>query len=242
MMRKKFILLGVISTLFCVSVYAQTFEEKRTIYPVVVNEGQRVINGFQLFNGQTDERVFANAMKWAINEFCNDKRDQMFDIQVNKKTFSVNMQLEYTAAGKVKYVFNNKANVKVIDGKLVYTFYDITYKTNSILPFSSVSSIDKLNPEKKPKHKEIISAFEELASKKINLMFDAVVGNHCAEITHWDDINIQRAIKGMNEDECFLAFGKPSNSYEDNHYRIQWSYGLNFVLIFKEGKVETIIR
>ena len=241
-MKKEILFLGGLFALFCISSHAQTFEEKKTIYPVTINEGQRVITGFQPFSGQADERIFANAMKWTIQEFCMNKRDEMFDIQVNKKTFSFNMALEYKSEGKVRYVFNNKASVKVIDGKLVYTLYDILYRANSLLPISSVNSLDKLNPDKKAKHKEIITAFQELASRRLNQMFDAVVENQCAVITHWDDISIQRAVKGMNEDECFLAFGKPSNNYEDNHNRIQWSYGLNFVLIFKEGKIETIIK
>ena len=46
----------------------------------------------------------------------------------------------------------------------------------------------------------------------------------------------------MNADECYLALGKPGTNYEDNNNRIQWSYGLNLILIFKGGKLESIIR
>ena len=224
------------------TVCAQTFVEMKQIYPVSINAGQRVIEGFQPFNSFNDEQIFANAMKWSINNFCKEGRKELFDVSVNKKLFSINMALDYNENGKTKYEFNCKANIKVIDSKIVYTIYDVQYKTNSLVPFSNMNHLDKLNPEKKSKHKEIITIFQELASTQLNQLFDAVVSDFCAPITHWNDINIQRPVKGMIEDECYLAFGKPNNSYEDNNGRIQWSYGLNFVLIFKEGKLETIIR
>lgn len=241
MEKRKIFFLILILNLSILYVQAQSFVEMKQTYPVSMDNGRRVITGFQPFSC-SDDVIFSNTMKWVINDFCKEKRDEMFDIFVNKKSFSFNMTLEYSANGKVKYVFFCKANIKVVEGKLVYTLYDIQYKSSSIISFSQVISLDKLTPEKKEKHKEVILAFQELASAKLNQMFDAVIENQCAAITHWSDINIQRPVKGMNEDECLLAFGKPTNNYEDNHNRIQWSYGLNFILIFKEGKLETIIK
>lgn len=234
-----FLLVALVAS---VSVKAQTFEEMRTLYPISDNDGKRVISGFQQFTGKDDGQLYANALKWAIDEFCQEKRDGLFDIDVKKRGFSFNMALNYEVGGKTKYAFACKSNVKVLEGKLVYAVYDIQYKSSSLLPLSSVNSIDKLNPDKKPKHKEIISSFQEMASRKLNQMFDAIVENKCSSITHWSDIDIQRPVKGMNEDECYLAFGKPNNKYEDSNGRLQWSFGLNFLLIFKEGLLETIIR
>ena len=239
-MKKTSILL-LCMLMYCMSVTSQTFVEMRKIYPVSVNDGQRVITGFQTFSN-SDDQIFANAMKWSIETFCTEKRNNLFDIEVNKKNISFEMPLELIERGKVKYQFLCKTNIRVSEGKLVYTIYDIRYRTNAIVSLSYTNYLDKLNPEKKTKHKEIINIFEELASKRINQMFDAITENKCAKITHWNDIHIQRAVKGMNEDECYLAFGKPANNYEDNYNRVQWSYGLNFVLIFKEGILETIIR
>lgn len=220
---------------------AQTFLESRQQYPVTESDGQRVITGFQPFSTD-DNKIMANAMKWVIEDACEKERDALFDININKKTFSYNRVVQYLSAGAVKYTFFYKVNIKIAEGKLVYTVYDIQYKGNSIIPLTSTSSINRLNPEKKAKHKEIITALQEKASEELNKMFDAITENACKPITHWNDISIQRAVKGMNEDECTLAFGKPNSVYEDNNGRLQWSYGLNFVLIFKKDKLETIIR
>jgi len=223
------------------SIYAQTFVEQKKMYPVTLNEEKRVVTGFQSFTID-DNEIFANALMWAINNLCERERNTLFDINVAKKEFSFNATFDYIVSGKPKYQYIFKGNMRIVDRKLVYNLYDIEYKTNSILNFSSTSSIDKLSPEKKQKQKEIISAFQELESKMLNSLFDVITEKKCSIITHWDDINIQRPVKGMNEDECLLAFGKPNNIYEDNNNRTQWSYGLNFVLIFKNGLLETIIR
>lgn len=242
-MKRIKIIVSFVSFFFLsLSAYGQTFEEMKKVYPISINEGQRVITGFQPFINISDEQILANAMKWFIKEFCKEARKDMYDVDVNKKTFSLDLMFEHSEGDKLKYVFICQLNIKIADGKLIYTVYDVGYKTPTLLSLSSVSSLSKLNPEKKQKHKEIISTFQELVSKELNCMFDAVIENKCATITHWNDINIQRPVKGMNEDECFLAFGNPNSKYEDSQGRTQWSYGLNFVLIFKEGHLETIIR
>lgn len=241
-MRFLKLVLALISAVFILPVCGQTYEEINQVYPISENNGQRVITGFQEFSGLNDEQIYANALKWAINEYCKERRDGLSEVQAIKKSFSYAASHDYIVEGKTKYTFQYKADIKAIDGKLVYTLYDVFYRANGFLPFSSSSHIDKLNPEKKSKHKDILKAFEEVASHKLNILFDAIVANLCAPISHWSDINIQRPVKGMNEDECYLALGKPGTNYEDNNNRIQWSYGLNLILIFKAGKLETIIR
>lgn len=219
---------------------AQTFTEQKTIYPSTINEGKRIISGFQAFE-MNDDDIFSNAMKWTIENNCQHGRDALFDIQVNNKNFSFSFMSDVMEAGKPKYSFTANANIRVVDGKLVYTIYDIQYNSNSFVPINNIISLDRLSPDKKPKHKVIINSFEQEASKILNQLFDAIIEKNCKTITHWNDINIQRAVKGMNEDECTLAFGKPNSKYEGNG-KVQWSYGLNFVIIFCEGIVETILR
>ena len=241
-MRFQKLVFALISAIFILPTYGQTYEEINQVYPISENNGQRIITGFQEFPGLSDEQIYANALKWSIIEYCKEKRDGLTDVQAIKKNFSYGASHDYVVEGKTKYSFQYKVDIKVVDGKLVYTLYDVFYRANGFLPFSSSSHIDKLNPAKKEKHKDIIHAFEAVASHKLNMLFDAIVANECAPISHWNDINIQRPVKGMNADECFLALGKPGTNYEDNNNRIQWSYGLNLILIFKGGKLESIIR
>lgn len=178
-------------------------------------------------------------MLWAIENTCTKERDQMFDINIGRKTFSFNVLLKEDSGVKTKYFYKCKVNVRIAEGKMICNVYDITYKKEGLL--SSDAPIERLNSEK-PKQKEILDAFQRQASGMINRLSDAVAENKCGQISHWSEISLQRPEKGMTESECLLAFGKPQNIYESDSERVQWSYSLYFVLIFKDGVVDTIIR
>ena len=75
----------------------------------------------------------------------------------------------------------------------------------------------------------------------LNKMFDFIVTNQLSPITHWNEISINKPVKGMTEDECLLAFGKPQTIQESNG-EVQWMYSSSFYLFFKNGHVETIIK
>jgi hypothetical protein len=48
-------------------------------------------------------------------------------------------------------------------------------------------------------------------------------------------------VKGMNEDECRLAFGKPQVVLESNG-EVQWMYSSSFYIFFRSGKVISYIK
>lgn len=220
---------------------AQTFEEQHTQRPVTVVDGHRVITGFQSFSA-ADETIFANVLKHSILAYCTRERNALYDIDVLRRTFSFDLELRHSVGGKLKYTFRAKCNVRVVDGKLLYNICDISYEQSNIIGLSSAWSLDTLLPEKKPKQKAVIDAFQDDASQLLNRMFDAVVANKCGRITHWSDINIRRIVKGMTYDEALLAYGIPSTTFDDNDGQTQWGYGINLTLIFRNGLVETIIK
>lgn len=77
-----------------------------------------------------------------------------------------------------------------------------------------VTPMEKLQPEKKPSHQETMDDFVQIESQMLNKLFDFVSTNQLSPITHWNEINIGKPVKGMTEDECLLAFGKPQTISE----------------------------
>ena len=76
--------------------------------------------------------------------------------------------------------------------------------------------------------------FVQIESQMLNKLFDFVSTNQLSPITHWNEINIGKPVKGMTEDECLLAFGKPQTISESNG-EVQWMYSSSFYLFFKNG-------
>ena len=101
--------------------------------------------------------------------------------------------------------------------------------------------MENLKPEKKEAHKEIMNDFVKSESQALNKLFYFIITNKVSTITHWSDIAISRPVKGMTEDECLMAFGKP-RSIQENNGEVQWMYSGSFYLFFRNGVVETILR
>ena len=77
--------------------------------------------------------------------------------------------------------------------------------------------------------------------RKQSRMFDFIATHQLSPITHWNEISIGKPVKGMTEDECRLAFGKPQTVLESNG-EVQWMYSSSFYVFFKNGREETIIK
>ena len=59
--------------------------------------------------------------------------------------------------------------------------------------------MEKLQPDKKASHKEIMDDFIQVESQVLNKMFDFIITNQFHRFTHWNEININKPVKGMTE-------------------------------------------
>lgn len=237
-MKQRFLSLMCCLLTGTLSVMAQTFSEQGNTYPVNVDGNKCVVSGFTPFSNLSDEKIFANALLWAIENVCPQLRDGITEVKIPAKSFSCDLVLSSPlGSGNIYYC---KATFRVAEGKLVYLISDIKVES-SVVIMKKVTPMEKLNPEKKPAHKETIEDFVKTESQMLNKLFDYVTTYQSEEVTHWNDIAISRPVKGMTQDECRMAFGKPESVSESNG-ETQWMYGSSFYLFFKDGRVTTIIK
>ena len=239
-MTKYKVFISLFLLLECCIAQAQTFSEVGKVYPLSDDAGKYVISGFTGFSGLNDERIYANAFLWTVENICPKQLDGITDHRVADKRFSFDTSLASPAGSGQKNTYHCNVTLQVADGKLIYYVGHIQIESGSSL-FRKVTPMERLTPEKKPAHKEVADDFAKAASQMLNKMFDFVAAHHPTAITHWSDIAIQRPVKGMTEDECRLAFGKPQSVMETGG-EVQWMYTSSFYLFFKNGKVSTIIK
>ena len=223
-----FLLGGVLPSLI-----AQTFTEQKNTYPLSADGSKYVVNGFIPFSPMIDESIYAKNV-------CSAQRDGITEVSIPAKSFSCNLVLTSQADAKQKNTYYCTAQFQVKDGKLVYYLSNIQIES-SVVIMKKVTPMEKLQPEKKPSHQETMDDFVQIESQMLNKLFDFVSTNQLSPITHWNEINIGKPVKGMTEDECLLAFGKPQTISESNG-EVQWMYSSSFYLFFKNGCVETIIK
>lgn len=219
---------------------AQTFTEQGKTYPLSADGNKYVVSGFIPFSQLNDESIYANALLWVIENVCPKLREGISEVNVNAKNFSCELTFASQADSKQSNTYYCKAIFRVADGKLIYYLSDVLIES-AVLVMKKVTAMEKLSPEKKPSHKEIMDDFVQVESKILNKMFDFIATNQLQPITHWKEISISKPVEGMTEDECRLAFGKPQTILETNG-EIQWMYSSSFYLFFKNGRVQTIIK
>ena len=162
------------------------------------------------------------------------------EVNVPAKNFSCDLILASQADSNQKNTYYCKALFQVKDGRLVYYLSNIRIESSAVI-MKKITPMEKLQPDKKASHKEIMDDFVQVESQVLNKMFDFIVTNQLSPITHWNEISINKPVKGMTEDECLLAFGKPQTIQESNG-EVQWMYSSSFYLFFKNGHVETVIK
>lgn len=237
-MKQRFLLLICCLLTGTLSLMAQNFSEQGKTYPVNVDGNKCVVSGFTPFSSLDDEKIYANALLWAIENICPQLRDGLTEVKIPSKSFSCDLTLASPLSeGNIYYC---KATFRVAEGKLIYLLSDIRVQS-SVLIMKKITPMEKLNPEKKPAHKETIEDFVKTESQMLNKLFDYVTTHQSPAVTHWDDIAISRPVKGMTEDECRMAFGKPQSVSESNG-EIQWMYNSSFYVFFKDGCATTIIK
>ena len=60
-------------------------------------------------------------------------------------------------------------------------------------------------------------------------------------VSHWDEINARKIVKGMNATEVKLIAGRPRNITESGS-REKWMYNNDFVVIFTDGIVSNVVQ
>lgn len=229
-----YLLAGVISA------FGQTFSELKTQYPISADGKNYVVSGFIPLNKISDETIFANTLLWTIKNVCPELREGIHELNVKEKSFYCDWTLNSNADSNQKNIYYCKARFQVKEGKLIYFLSNILIES-SVLMMKRQTPIENLKPEKKEAHKEIMNDFVKSESQVLNKLFDFIITNKVSTITHWSDIAISRPVKGMTEDECLMAFGKP-RSIQENNGEVQWMYSGSFYLFFRNGVVETILR
>ena len=234
-----------LTILFCFLFYlfslkAQTYTETGKIYPLSIDDNKQVVSGFISFKGLSDKEIYANALLWTIENICPKLREGITEVNVSNQSFTCDLILIPQENSGQNSTFYCQAVFRVAEGKLTYYLSDIKVES-PLLVIKKVTPIERLTPDKKELHKQSINDFVKTESRFLNKMFDFITTHSAAGITHWQEISIEKPVKGMTEDECRLAFGKPQTIMETNG-EVQWMYSSSFYLFFKDGRVQTIIN
>ncbi len=206
-------------------------------------KGKVVISQFQsLDKPTTEEGIFLNALLWTIeNRVVREEDDEvpMIEVDYDKRQFALGtLQVNPKTGSLYRYLFS----VKVSDNIITMLASDITYEAETaVIKLVKRLPFEKLQPEKKPKHKIYLDEFAILRQSACQRMLEAVSANEPPVITHWREIKEKNIVKGMTEAECILSLGKPA-SVQKKDGKAEWMYDSYTYLFFENGVLSSFIR
>lgn len=207
-------------------------------------KGKIIISEFHSIDQTiSSEGIFINALLWMIEaqEPENDEDDESAAIEVDydKKQFMLELvQTPRNGESRYRYVFS----AKVADNIITFLASNITCEAEtSVIKIVKRQAFEKLQPEKKPKHKEHLTEFANLHDALIDKVLEAITANPAPTITHWAEIKAKDVVKGMSKPECLLAFGKPASVQKQGN-KEEWMYDSYTYVFFEDGIVTSLIK
>lgn len=214
--------------------------------PYTVVKDKVVISQFHtLEQPSTPEGIFVNALLWAIDhrEFADlgeeEKEKMAFAVDYDKRQFTVELMQKGDSSGAC---YNSLFSVKVADNIITILASDISCETQ-VAPIKLIRRMpfEKLQPEKKEKHKENLDEFAALYEAYAKQMLEYIVSTKSPVITHWTEIKAKEVVKGMTAAECLLSMGKPA-SVQKSGGKEEWMYDSYTYLFFENGKLASFIK
>lgn len=206
--------------------------------PYTIVDNKVVISQFESIEGATSEKLFLNALLWTI-ESAPQPEEKVLEVDYDKKQFEVAWMLDNS---KTACRYRCMLSVKVSDNIITMLASDISQEAEtSVIKLVKRLPFEKLNPEKKPKHKDYLTDFAKLHEGYVTQMLEFVVANQLPPITHWREIKENNVVKGMNVTECIFSLGKPV-SVQKQGEKEEWMYDAYTYVFFENGLVASVIK
>lgn len=239
-MRREFVVLSFSIAFRFIFVPLQAQNVPSPSYAKV--EGKTVISQFYtLDKPHTAEDIFLNALLWTIENREKTEEEKMPTIEINydKKQFDVEIvQTISKTVSRYRYLLS----VKVSDNIITMLVSNIAYEAEAaVIKLVKRLPFEKLQPEKKPKHKEYLDEFAAISKANFMQMLKAIADNESPVITHWTEVKEKNVTKGMTEAECVLALGKPA-SVQRQGTKAEWMYDAYTYLFFENGILNSFIK
>lgn len=205
-------------------------------YTLELKDGRYICTGAADCD-KDDKAVFGGAVLWALEQAgaADKAKSAIVDYDAGKLMLTVRPAVP---AGDYSYTFSLTMRAK--DGRLLFLIEKIRCVPKGVLGGLSAISFDKVNLEKKPQQKEYIDRFGEMCDDYVKQMVSEVMKKDM-NLTHWEAIVKGLVVKGMTENECLMAVGKPATVTE-NTQRVQWTYGSGMIVVFEQGSVTAVVK
>lgn len=208
-------------------------------YKLELVDGKYVCQGSSECNTD-NKKAFGSAVLWLLEQQLDGKSNDAHR-KIDTKNYTVKARMNLDCDGnEVVQNYTFDLIMRVAGGKLDFNICNIRCTPRNFLAGLTNVSLDKINLTKKPKQKVYIDNFDAVCNKYVSDMLAVIRGTN-VDLSHWEAIQQGQVVKGMSENECVLAVGKPDN-VTSNSQRVQWQYESGMIIVFEGGKVSAVVK
>ncbi len=120
--------------------------------------------------------------------------------------------------------FTSKLQIQVTKSQLIFTFFDVLAQGGGFKGLIGLKlDFNKINPEKKEKHKQMQDLFLTKAQQAVTVSYNSIEDSRI-RITNWENVVNGSLQKGMTIDEAYLIYGKPVTiNSRDNETQVEYN-------------------
>lgn len=190
------------------------------------------------------DEMFVRAVIAAVDDLTGD--DSFDEVDFGNRRFSFVKTLDNGKKQTGKLIEKDHATYRftihlspTTEGAMPFTIDDIwiTFKDKGVI--SRTIPLGKLN-ETNQKQSDFKKQFGVLLSDYIAEYIKSMETVGYSPVTHWNDLENGKIVKGMSELEVKLLKGKPRHIRETGQ-RVKWMYSNENIIIFTDGSVSSVI-
>ena len=219
--------------------YPEVVKGVTVIYPTMSEDGKLSVSDIIDIEGKSQDEIFTGALIFIKNNI-NPEMELIETVDYDSRRFILARKTEQ-GEGKNTSAYEYIMAFQMADNIISFITYDISakYREKGIIPIKL--ELEKLKPQTNERHKELVTEFSYLNSKYLLDMADFIKSNPLPQISHWKELKEGTVVKGMNETEVKIIYGRPYSERLTGQ-RNKWMYEDNTVVIFTNGIVTTIIN
>ncbi len=215
------------------------FSDEVKIYkPEATNDGSIAVSDVIDIPNRSKDEIFTEVLSFIYNNL-NTETEAIEKIDFDNQRIILFRKLkqgEYKDATTYEYLISFQMGNNMLS--FIASELKAEYKEKGFLPRKL--NFEKLKPTEKERHKELIDEFSSLNSQYLHSIAKHVATTKPETVTHWSQIKIGKAVKGMNKTEVLMTLGRPAIE-RSTGTREKWMYGNEYVIIFTNGIVSSII-
>lgn len=188
---------------------------------------------------KNDKAIYGGMVLWALDQVVDANAKNAATL-VNTAELSVSMRPSVQVEDETIQNYSFNLTLQAKNNHLTFLIDNVRCTPKGFFGSITAVNLDKIKVEKKPKHKVLIDEFALLCNSYVQEMIIKIKGRS-SNFTHWEAIQQGQVVKGMNENECLIAVGKP-DTITQNPQRVMWQYGTGMIVVFENGEVTGLVK